>query len=179
MKEKILWWSVFLSLACLVAFTVLGVVSLAENVFWSPETFAFVVGLFGFWLFANRLIFGYSGIIEVAKAIIDKREEEVEKEKIGQKAGVSSENVNEYSLQALLFMWKSYLEPFKFSFFLAFFLILALNLLFELNIITFVSVAPVVKAFFLGSAIPALFVWSLELMATYYVFEVMKGKGSK
>ena len=66
-------------------------------------------------------------------------------------------------------LWKGSLEPYRYTYYFAFFFALALDILFELQILIIPSVSTVIKAFMLGAAIPTLFVWALELMANYYI----------
>ena len=168
-KEKFLWWSVFTILAGAIALSFLGLFSLTTIIAVNPEATAFFIGFAGFWLFANRLIFGYGLLANIAKAFLDGRE--LNKEKIAQKANHPIEKLEEIGIVSLLVMWKNYLEPFKYAYYLGFFLVFTIALLFELNIIASITVAPIAKGLMLGSAIPTVIVWGLELIANSYLTE--------
>jgi len=62
-KERLVWWAVFLTAAFLIALLTFGVVAMTAVLAASPELAAFLLGLAGFWLFANRLIFGYGSLV--------------------------------------------------------------------------------------------------------------------
>ena len=70
-------------------------------------------------------------------------------------------------------MWLSSLEPFKYAYYFGFFLVFLIAALFELNIISSIVIGPIAEAVMLGAAIPTLIVWGLELLAGYYVGQVL------
>ncbi len=171
--QRVLWWIAF---GIFVAVIVLGIFLFSLIVASHPEATAFVIGFLGFWLFANRLIFGYGGIANTAKALLDG--EIPNKEEIAQKVAKSPEaaklqKLEELSVAALLSMWLSSLEPFKYAYYLGFFLTFLISILFELNIISSLVFGPVAEAVTFGAAIPTLLVWGLELLASYYVGQAL------
>jgi len=168
-KERILWWFVFVVLAGMLILSFLGFFSLATIIAVNPEAAAFFIGFAGFWLFANRLIFGYGLLANTAKAFLDGRE--LNKEKIAQKANQPIEKLEEMGIVSLLVMWKNHLEPFKYAYYLGFFLVFTISLLFELNIIASITFAPIAKGLMFGSTIPTVIVWGLELTANCYLTE--------
>ena len=84
--QRVLWWIVFGIFAAVI---VLGIFLFSLVIAAHPEAAAFVIGFFGFWLFANRLIFGYGGIANTAKAFLDG--EIPDKSEIAQKIAKSPE----------------------------------------------------------------------------------------
>ena len=167
--QRVLWWIAF---GLFIAVIVLGIFLFSLVIAAHPEAAAFVIGFLGFWLFANRLIFGYGGIANAAKAFLDG--EIPDKSEIAQKIAKSPEaaqlqKLEDLSVAALLSMWLSSLEPFKYAYYLGFFLVFLIATLFELNIISSIVIGPIAEAVMLGAAIPTLLVWGLELLASYYV----------
>ena len=171
--QRVLWWIVF---GIFVTVIVLGIFLFSLVIAAHPEAAAFVIGFLGFWLFANRLIFGYGGIANAAKAFLDG--EIPDKSEIAQKIAKSPEaaqlqKLEDLGVAALLSMWLSSLEPFKYAYYLGFFLVFLIAALFEMNIISSLVIGPVAEAVMLGAAIPTLLVWGLELLADYYVGQAL------
>ncbi|WP_457679799.1 hypothetical protein [Thermovibrio sp.] len=167
--ERLIWW---IALILFIAVITLGIFFFAALVASNPETTAFVLGFLGFWLFANRLIFGFAQIANAASSVIEG--EEVNKEEIAKKVASSSElakvrKLEELSITTLLATFRASLEPFKYTYYFAFFIVLLFAVLFELNVISSVVFGPIVEALTLGAAIPTLFVWGLELLSDHYL----------
>ncbi len=171
--ERIVWWITLILFAALIG---LGIFFLAAAVASNPETAAFVLGLLGFWLFANRLIFGFGQIANFSSSFVEG--EELNKEEITQKVAKSPEEAKVKGLEklgvaALLAMWRSSLEPFKYAYYLAFFLLFLFAVLFELNVISSLVFGSIVEALTLGAAVPTVLVWGLELLADYYLSKAL------
>ena len=169
--ERKVWWIV---LFLLLIGILLGYFLLAATVAQHPEAAAFTLGLFGFWLFANRLIFGFGQIANIASNFV--RGEEVNKTALARKIAKSEEEskirgFEELSAAALLSMWKQILEPFKYTYYLGFFLILVVALIFKLHLASSIIFGPIAEALTLGAAIPTVLVWGLELLADHYLAE--------
>ncbi len=167
--ERILWW---ITLGLFILIIVLGTFFLTALVATNPETVAFLLGFLGFWLFANRLIFSFSQIANAASSVAsgeDVEKEEIAKKLVKREGEVKLRNLTELSIAALLSMWRGSLEPFKYSYYLAFFLLFLFSVLFELNIISSLVFGPIVEALTLGAAIPTVLVWGLELLSDYYL----------
>ena len=171
--ERIIWWIALIFFAVAVA---LGLFVLAAAVASNPETAAFVLGFLGFWLFANRLIFGFGQIANLASAFVEG--EEVNKEEVAEKVAKSPEEaklrgLEELGVATLLAMWRSSLEPFKYAYYFGFFLLFLFAVMFELNIISSIVFGPIVEALTLGAAIPTVLVWGLELLSGYYLSKAL------
>ncbi|WP_456456199.1 hypothetical protein [Thermovibrio sp.] len=167
--ERILWW---ITLALFILVVVLGTFFLAALVATNPEATAFLLGFLGFWLFANRLIFAFSQIANAASSVASGElveKEEIAKKLVKREEEVKLRNLTELSVAALLSMWRGALEPFKYAYYLAFFLLLLFSVLFELNVISSLVFGPIVEALTLGAAVPTVLVWGLELLADYYL----------
>ncbi|NPA15174.1 MAG: hypothetical protein GXO44_01340 [Deferribacteres bacterium] len=172
--QRFIWWVVFLLFT---AFVLLSIFVLTTTVAANPEAVAFVISLMGFWLFANRLIFGFGGIANAASAFV--RGEVVDKDRIVGKIAADShmgrlQKLYELEVVALLGMWRSGLEAFKYTYYFAFFIVLLIATLFELNVISSLVFGPVVKAFMFGAAVPTLIVWGLELLSNYYLAKALE-----
>ncbi len=172
--ERVVWW---IALTLFILSIALGLFVLAVTVASNPEAAAFVLGLLGFWLFANRLIFGFGQIANLASSFVEG--EEVEKEEVAKKVAQSPQEaklrgLEELSVAALLAIWRSSLEPFKYAYYLGFFLLFLFALMFELNIISSLVIGPVVEALTLGASIPTVLVWGLELLSGYYLSKALE-----
>ncbi len=171
--QRILWW---ISLILFVGLVVVGTFFLTATIASYPEAAAFVVGFLGFWLFANRLIFNYGEIANSAKSLIEG--EKLDKENLLNRVAKNSnaaklQKLEELSTAALLSMWYSALEPFKYVYYLGYFLVLLMAILFDLNIISSLVFAPISEALALGASIPTLIVWGLQLLSGYYLSEAI------
>ena len=172
--ERVFWWSFFI---LFLGTLIVGALFLPAAVSSSPEIAAFLLGLLGFWLFANRLIFGYAQIANAASSL--KKGEEIKREEIAQKALKNSKEISlrEFSgleSKRLLLLWKGALEPFKYSYYFGFFLVFLLVALLKVGVVSFFEFVPVAEALILGATIPTLAVWSLELLSDCYLQEIFK-----
>ena len=131
-------------------------------------------GFLIFWLFANRLIFGYGAVADIAASILNGEEKEFDKEEFAKKTGKTVEEIDNLSKTSLLILWKSSLEPFKYAFYFGFVLVFSFALLLGLNIITSVTFGPIIEGFVLGASVPSLLVWIMELMADAYVASLIR-----
>ncbi len=165
-KQRLLWWIIFLCSLIVLWLALTGVlyISIASN----PEFFAFMIGLTGFWLFANRLIFGFGAIANTVYDYLE-NSNDVNKEKIAEKSHHQLLNLENYTVPSLILLWKGAFEPYRYTYYFAFFFTVALDILFELQILVIPSVSSIIKGFMLGAAIPTLLVWALELMSGYYL----------
>ncbi len=170
--EKILWWILgllFLAGSILIFFHLLalGVIIAAY-----PEFAAFFVGLLGFWLFANRLIFGYGSLANTAAAFL--KGKDFTKEDILSKFKQPVSKVEDFTVGSLLALWQSSLEPFKYAYYLAFFLVFICAMLFEMDLLGGWLPGVAAKGMMLGAAVPSLLVFGLDLLADHYVTSSLK-----
>lgn len=173
-KERLVWWLFFASFVLFIVLMVTGLFSIAPFIEANPEVGAFLIGFVIFWLFANRLIFGYGAIADVSSALCKEEKAELNREEISKRTGKPMEELERLSEISLVMLWKGYLEPFKYALFFGFALVFSFALLFELNIITSLTVAPIAEGLMLGAAVPVLIAWVMELMADYYVAELIR-----
>jgi len=147
----------------------------------APELSAFTLGLLGFILFGNRLIFGFSYIANAASSLL--RGESVSRESLESKAPKEITLKEAGGIFELLVVWRSSLEPFKYTYYFAFFFLLLFSIMFELNILSAVMVAPIVEALTLGAAVPTVLIWGLSLLADTYLLRaeevIIKGQVSE
>ncbi len=171
--QRVLWWIAF---AIFIFIILAGIFIFSITIASHPAAVAFTLGFLGFWLFANRLVFGFGGIADAAKAFIDGEipdKSEIAKKIAKSKEAAQLQKLEDLSVAALLSMWLSSLEPFKYTYYFSFFLLLLISILFELNLLSSLIVGPIVEAVTLGAAIPTLIVWGLELLASYYVGQAL------
>ena len=167
-KERIVWWGIFI-ISLIILY--LSIFYMSLYVTSNPETFAFVFGGLGFWLFANRLIFGYGSIVDSINKFIE--DKEIDKKKLAEKSHHHLLNLDDYSIPALFILWKGSIEPYRYTYYFAFFFTLALDLLFETHVLTMSYVAIDIKAFMLGASIPTLLVWGLDLLSNHYINKML------
>ncbi len=166
--ERTLWWIFFI---IFIAFLVLGALFFAATIIENPVAASFFLGLTGFWLFANRLIFGFAGITNTAHTIA--KGEEVDRDKLAEQSREPVERVKDLSLVSLLILWRNFLEPYRYAYYLAFFLTFVISMLFQLNIIqSYVGV--VAKGFMFGASVPTLIVLGLDIFSRAYMVELVK-----
>ncbi|NPA49553.1 MAG: hypothetical protein GXO20_06180 [Thermodesulfobacteria bacterium] len=167
--EKILWWLfiiLFVIGSVLIFFHLLALGALAALY---PEVAAFLIGFLGFWLFANRLIFGYGGLANSAAAYA--KGHEPSKEELLARSRQTVSKLEDWTITSLLALWQAGLEPFKYAYYLAFFLVFLGAMLFELNFFEGPLAAWAAKGLMLGAAIPTLLVFALDLLANAYLKE--------
>ncbi len=159
-KERIIWWLFFIPFALAMVLAIMGVISLATIISFSPEASAFLLGFIGFWLFANRLIFGYGGIADAIYQFKKGVPEEniINKKELAKKTNRALEELQKMSFISLILLWKSWLEPFRYAFYLAFFLILITVEIFNVG-------GDIGKAFLLGSSFSVILAWGMEMLA--------------
>ncbi len=165
--EKFLWWIFFI---LFVAFLILGTLVFSAVIIENPVAAAFFLGLTGFWLFANRLIFGFAGITDTANTLL--KGGEVDREKIASYSREPHERVKDLSLISLLILWRNYLEPYRYAYYIAFFLTFIISMLFQLNIIQSYA-GTIAKGIMFGASVPTLIVWALDLFSKAYLAEAM------
>jgi hypothetical protein len=172
-KEKLLWWLIFIPFAGIIFLLILGLISLTTLTFLEPSIGAFLIGVFGFWLFANRLIFGYGEMANLASEYLAGKiseQEAIKKGNFPEKTKKPEEEISRLSFLSLITLWQASLEPYRYAFYLGFFVLLILDLVLEGEIIN----ADMLHALFLGALIPVLLVWSMEHLAGYYVEKLAK-----
>ncbi len=166
--EKTLWWVFFI---IFVAFLVLGTLFFAATIIENPVAASFFLGLTGFWLFANRLIFGFAGITDTAHLIA--KGEDVDRYRLILHSREPMERVKDLSLISILILWRNYLEPYRYAYYLAFFLTFIISMLFQLNIIhSYVGI--IAKGFMFGASVPTIIVLGLDVFSRAYMAELLK-----
>ncbi len=166
--EKTLWWVFFV---LFIAFLILGTLFFTTTIIENPVAASFFLGLTGFWLFANRLIFGFAGITDTANTLAHGGE--IDREKLEFHSREPHERVKDLSLLSLLILWRNSLEPYRYAYYLAFFLIFIISMLFQLNIIQS-YVGAIAKGIMFGASVPTLIVWALDLFSRAYMTEAAK-----
>jgi len=153
--KKALAWIWFLLLALLLFFGAAIFVSA------TPEELAFALGVFGFLLLANPLIFGYVGLlgfISKAKAGLAKAETVAEATRVplGQLEGLED--------LALAALWLHELAPYRYTYYGLFLLLLLIALAPQLAGGAF-AWAGTLAGVLWGAAVPTVIVFGLELAA--------------
>jgi len=172
--ERVVWWATLILFIILIS---LGLFILTATAASNPEAAAFILGFLGFWLFANRLIFGLGQIANLTSSFIEGKE--IKKKEVAKKVAKNSGKANpkefdELGIVTLLTMWRSSLEPFKYTYYLGFFLLFLFAVMFKLNIISSIVFGPIVEALTLGASIPTVLVLGAELLSDYYLSKALK-----
>ena len=169
--EKAIWW-------ILISLFVVGSILFFFHLWllsaWAiahPEYAAFIIGLLGFWLFANRLIFGYLGLTTFASSFL--KGQELDKKELLLRARQKITKLEEWAVVSLLALWQEVLEPYKYAYYLAFFLVFVCTMLFELGFWGGEIASWVAKGLMFGAAIPTLLVFGLDLLTSHYVSEAL------
>ncbi len=166
--EKVLWWIFFV---IFVAFLIFGTLIFTATIIANPVAATFFLGLTGFWLFANRLIFGFAGITNTANQVA--KGEEVDREKLASYSKEPEERTRDLSLVSLLILWRNALEPYRYAYYFAFFIVFIIAMLFQLNIIqSYVGV--IAKSIMFGASVPTLIVWVLDIFSRAYLSGAIK-----
>ncbi len=166
--ERAVWWIFF---TLFVIEIVLGILIFPATVATHPEAAAFLLGITGFLVFSNRLIFGYGSIVDITYALLQGKE--VDREKLETMSKEPAEKVKDLSILSLITLWKNSLEPYKYSYYLAFFIVLIVTILFQLNITpSYLNI--IAEALMLGAAVPTVIVWGLDNFSAAYLDEAIK-----
>ncbi len=129
----------------------------------SPLVATFLLSFIGFYLFANRLVFGYWGVISAA-SLYD-REGDVDREKVAKATSYPLRTLQDLTAVSLLLLWIASLEPFKYALYLVFFVLFLFTALVKTNIIANFAFGPFLSAAFWGAFIPTFMVFILEMWA--------------
>ncbi len=167
-KERAVWWGIFI-ISLIILY--LSIFYMSLYVTSNPESFAFLFGGLGFWLFANRLIFGYGSIVDSINKYIEN--EKIDKQKLAEKSNHHLMNLYDFSIPSLFVLWKGAIEPYRYTYYFAFFFTLALDILFETHVFTISYIAVSIKAFMLGASIPTLIVWGLDLLSNHSINKML------
>ncbi len=159
------WFKILLLIFVFVAILVWLQISL-----FAPETWLLILSALAFSLFAYRLMAVYTLIIITADFF--KKEGKVsDLAKIAQKTGKNTEEIQQLPLSVSLGLVLTALEPFRYSFYLGFIVILLLTLAYNF-IPNLADVKIYTEAIFWGTALTAYVTWSLENFAESSIADV-------
>ncbi len=139
----------------------------------SPLVATFLLSFIGFYLFANRLVFGYWGIISAAS--LYESSKDVDREKVAKATNYPIQTLQNLTALSVLTLWLASLEPFKYALYLVFFVFFLIAMLVKLNFITNFALGPFVTVAFYGAFIPVFMVFVLELIARWKLSKLAKG----
>ena len=137
----------------------------------SPLVATFLLSFIGFYLFANRLVFGYWGVISAAS--LYEREKDVDREKVAKATNYPLQTLKDLTAASVLLLWLSSLEPFKYALYLVFFVLFLFTALVKANLITNFALGPFLSAAFWGAFIPTFIVFVLEIWARWKVSKLV------
>jgi len=163
------WFGLLLAIFLIVSFLVWFQVAL-----FSPEVWLIILSSLAFGIFAFRLISTYAFVITTAD-YYQKSGEIKDSSKSSEKSGKTAEEIQELPVSAVLALILSSLAPFRYSFYLAFTLLLLLTLA-----VGFLSgINPVkeyIEALFWGAAITTFITWAFENFAENAVANLVESE---
>ncbi len=133
----------------------------------SPLVATFLLSFIGFYLFANRLVFGYWGVISAAS--LYEREKDVDRGKVAKATNYPLQSLESLTAVSVLLLWIASLEPFKYALYLVFFVLFLFTALVKINLITNFALGPFLSAAFWGAFVPTFIVLVLETWAKWKV----------
>jgi len=136
----------------------------------SPEVGLILVSSLAFGLFAYRLLAAYTFVIAAADYFKETGELK-DIQKMAQKSGKSEEELQQLPLSAILALILAALEPFRYTFYFGFVIVLLFSLAVS-ALPPFVELRTFVEAIFWGSALTTFIVWAFENFAEAAVAEV-------
>ena len=153
--KRALAWIWFLLLALLLFFGAAVFVSA------TPEELAFALGVFGFFLLANPLIFGYAGLLNF---IAEVRGGGGRAETVAEATRIPVDQLAELEGLALALLWVRELAPYRYTYYGLFLLLLLIALAPQLAGGAF-AWAGTLTGVLWGAAVPTVIVFGLELAA--------------
>ncbi len=165
-------FSIFLTIFILTALLVWFQVGIL-----SPEVWLVIISALAFGVFAFRPMSAYVLVITVADHFI-KHGEVKDEEKLVQKSGKTRNEINQMPLSAVLSLVLAGVEPFKYSLYLGFVILLLLTLA-----VGFLPEYPPVKSYvealFWGAAISVFVSWTFENFAETAVAQLLEVENSQ
>ncbi len=171
--EKGSWIAVFLLLLLIIFLAVLGIY-IGTVVSAAPEVASFLLGFIVFFLLANKLLFGYSGLILTLQAI--RSEKEIDKEKLKEKSKTPHAITEELEYKDLIFLWLKDIDYYRYTYYGIFSLLLLIWLLMKLDLFGILIGAGYLEGAFWGAAVVSFLVWTLDLTAHYLFSEILEGR---
>ena len=170
--KRALAWIWFLLLAALLFF---GATFIAAKA--TPEELAFGLGLFGFLLLANPLIFGYAGLLNFLSAVA---RGQASTKGVGEALQLPLELIEELSAAALAALWFNQLAPYRYAYYGLFLLLFLIALAPQLAG-PVLGWGGVLTGLMWGAAVPTVIVFGLEIAAGWQLAGLlrdMEGKGA-
>ena len=160
--ERVVWWVILALLAGGVALALAGVTGWLLLPSY-PEEGAFLIGLVGFWLMANRLLFGYGALLTtIDKAL---KGEALDRGFLESRTREPLERLKELAEVSLILMWLRELEHSRYTYYGLFFLLAMLTLLTKLNLLGEMVLGNYLEGTFWGASVITFLVWALEITA--------------
>ncbi len=163
--KRALAWIWFLLLAALLFF---GASFIAAKA--TPEELAFFLGLFGFFLLANPLIFGYAALLNF---LGDVARGHAKAETAYKALGTPQELQDEKAVLTLAVLWFNQLAPYRYAYYGFFLLLLLIALAPQLAGPAF-GWGGVLIGLMWGAAVPTVVVFGLEIAAGWQLAGLLR-----
>jgi len=160
-----LWFAVIFGIfLALLALLVMGVT------IFSPEVGILLISSLAFGMFAFRLLSSYVLVIATADAFKEGKLP-TDYAKLAQKSGKSEEEIKNIPISAVLALILAALEPYRYTFYFGFVLILLVSLV-AYSLPSYTDMRLYTEALFWGAALTTFIVWAFENFAEASVAEV-------
>jgi hypothetical protein len=160
-----LWFILLLGIFLLLLFLLVTGVTLL-----SPEVGILLISSLAFGLFAFRLLSAYTLVIATADSIKEGKRPS-DWTKLAQKSGKTEEELKQIPLSAVLALIMATVEPYRYTFYFAFVIILLISLV-AYALPAYADMKLYTEALFWGTALTTFIVWSFETFAQTSVEEV-------
>ncbi len=162
--RKVLAWLWFLLFAFAL---VLGAVAFAQA---TPEELAFALGLFGFLMLANPLLFGYAGLLGF---LAELRQGSARAETVAAALHYPIELLRELAALPLAALWLKELAPYRYAYYGLFLLLLMVAVAPQLSG-GVLGLSGVLAGALWGAALPTAMVFGLELAASWQLAALLR-----
>lgn len=160
-----IWFTLLLVLFLILVVLFVGGISII-----APQIGLLIIASLAFGLFAFRLLSTYVLVISTAD-LVKEGKEVTDFSKLAQKSGKTEEEVKRIPISALLALIMTTLEPYRYTFYFGFVIILLITLVVG-SLPLYNEFKTYTEALFWGTALTTFIVWAFESFATASVEEL-------
>ncbi len=141
---------------------------------WLPSEVAFLLGLGGFYLLGNRLVFGYGALARFLDEVAGGRDTAQSREQALERSGVKGLEPEALGAIGISLVWLERLEHYRYPFFGLFMLLLILTLLAKFSPLGLVALGNYLEGAFWGAAVVCFFVMVLDGFCRWVLGELVR-----
>ncbi len=182
--EKIAWWIFWFAFGIVIAIMFYGFALTMLKA--TPAEIAFVLGLVSFFLFGNRLLFGYGWIVNILENLLSEENIEEKRQilekKLQEKKIKTEEEIKNLSITALILILLKDLSYYQYAFLGVYLLLVIFTLAFNFNLFGDFLIGRYIEGIFWGASVVVFFVWGLgQIAGILYteLIEKIKTKGGQ